>query len=106
MEKHIIYIITDSNRAYLEVGHCTDMNLRLSEIANASSVLFRSTPKLSNVVYMEEFENKEKAISRQQQLQYFTRMQREKLIRLKNPNWLNLYMAPNTLTTKKVVVYA
>lgn len=106
MEKHLIYIITDSNRAYLEVGYCTDMNLRLSEITTASSAFFGRSPRLSNVVYLEEFSSKEHAAARQQQLQCFTRMQREKLIRLKNPNWLNLHSMSNNITNKKVVVYA
>ncbi len=106
MEKHTVYIVTDSNRTYLEVGCCTDINIRLSAIRNASSALFGNTPKLSNVVYMAFFESKEKAEAHKIQLQRFTRMQREKLIRLKNPNWLNLYAMPTATTNKKVVVYA
>ncbi|HLT87238.1 MAG TPA: hypothetical protein VKZ57_06580 [Sphingobacterium sp.] len=109
MESHIVYIITDSNRAYLEVGYCTDMPARLQEIHQTSSVLFGGSPKLSNVVYMEIFESKEKAVSYHGTLRHFTRMQREKLIRLKNPNWLNLHSNPlrrDNLENKKVVVYA
>lgn len=94
MEAHIVYIITDSNRAYLEVGYCTDVHARLQEIHNTSSGLFGGSPKLNNLVYMEIFESKEKALSYQDTLRHFTRMQREKLIRLKNPNWLNLNTSP------------
>jgi len=111
MEKHIVYIITDSNRAYLEVGYCTDMAVLLQDIHSTSPILFGNSPKLSNVVYMQAFDNKEKALSYQQTLRHFTRMQRERLIRLKNPNWLNLHHSSSSQqekanTTKKVVVYA
>lgn len=109
MESHIVYIITDSNRAYLEVGYCSDIRNRLQEIHNTSSVLFGSSPKLNNVVYVEAFESKEKALSYHDTLRNFTRMQREKLIRLKNPNWLNLNASTtyrDKIDNKKVVVYA
>lgn len=90
MKTHIVYIITDSNRAYLEVGSCTDMPTRLQEIRSTSPTFFSGASKLSHVVYMETFHNKEKALSYEHTLRHFTRMQREKLIRFKNPNWLNL----------------
>ncbi|MFD1770241.1 GIY-YIG nuclease family protein [Sphingobacterium suaedae] len=106
MERHVVYIITDSNRAYLEVGYCADMHTRLQEIRDSSSILFSSTPKLNNVVLLEEFESKEMAILRQQQLQHYTRMQRERIIRMKNPNWLNLHPTTTFAPNKKVVVYA
>lgn len=109
MKTHIVYIITDSNRTYLETGYCTDMGTRLHEIHHAASTFFNSTPKLSNVVHIETFDNKEKALAYQHKLRQFTRMQREKLIRLKNPNWLNLYegsFREEYHHNKKVVVYA
>lgn len=110
METHIIYIITDSNRAYLEVGYCNDIGARVQEISHTSPTFFSRTSKLSNVVYMETFTNKEKALAYQHTLRHFTRMQREKLIRLKNPNWLNLYQEGSFrrehIANKKVVVYA
>ncbi|WP_437918943.1 GIY-YIG nuclease family protein [Sphingobacterium sp. LRF_L2] len=106
MERHFVYIITDSNRTYLEVGYCNDIQTRLQEIRDTSNVLFSGTPKLTNVVYLEEYHALDKAIKQQQQLNFFTRMQREKLIRLKNPNWLNLGINTTIPANKKVVVYA
>ncbi|KGE12326.1 hypothetical protein [Sphingobacterium deserti] len=106
MEKYTVYIVTDSNRTYLETGICTDINMRLAEIKDASSILFAGTARLNNMVYTEIFDNKEQAETRQQQLKHFTRMQRERLVRSKNPNWLNLTMAPAPMSNKKVVVYA
>ena len=109
MKTHSVYIITDSNRAYLEVGYCADMEMRIQEIRYTPPILFSNTPKLRNVVYIETFQNKEKALAFQGTLRHFTRMQREKLIRLKNPNWLNLYQdsfREEHIKNKKVAVYA
>lgn len=109
MKTHIVYIITDSNRAYLEVGSCTDMLTRLQEIRNTPPIFFSGSPKLSHVVYMETFHSKEKALSYEHTLRNFTRMQREKMIRLKNPNWLNLShdsFRQKNIQNKKAVVYA
>ena len=109
MESHIVYIITNSNRAYLEVGYCQDMPARLHEINSTPSILFSNSSKLCHVVYMETFDSKEKALSYQHTLRNFTRMQREKLVRLKNPNWLNLNSTPtynNKMVNKNGVVYA
>ncbi|MCY4779045.1 GIY-YIG nuclease family protein [Sphingobacterium sp. UT-1RO-CII-1] len=89
MQKHYIYIITNSNRAYLEIEQCQDISLRMQELKDSSSLLF-SNARLTNIVYLEEFDSYELALKRKQQLEQFTRMQKERLIRLKNPNWLSL----------------
>ncbi|MGO1243761.1 MAG: GIY-YIG nuclease family protein [Sphingobacterium sp.] len=104
--KHSVYIITDSNRAYLEVGYCTDITNRLHEIKNSATILFGKATKLSNIVYIANFQTQNEAKQRQQELQQFTRMQRERIIRMKNPNWLNLVHLTSPIETKKVVVYA
>ncbi|SFS33895.1 GIY-YIG nuclease family protein [Sphingobacterium wenxiniae] len=106
MEKHIVYIITDSNRTYLEAGYCKDLNTRMQEIKDAASVMFTQIAKLNNVVHVEEFDTFEEAQRRKVQILQFTRMQRERLVRLKNPNWLNLHAAHTQPAQKKVVVYA
>jgi len=109
METHTVYILTDSNRTYLEVGYCSDITIQLQETHFTSSGFFSHVPKLNILVYMETFHEIEKALACQHKLRRYTRMQREKLIRLKNPNWLNLYhyTSPNNnRDNKKVVVCA
>jgi putative endonuclease len=105
MKKHCIYIITDSNRLYLEVGYCTDISLKLHEIEQADGSLFSTAPKFNRIVYSEEFLSFEAAQKRVDEIKHFTRMQKERLIRKHNPNWLNIIQrsAPHT---KKAVVYA
>jgi len=105
MKKHCIYMVTDSNRYYLEVGYCTDLHLKLHEIEQARGSLFSTAPKFNRVVYTEELPTFEAAQKRMNDIKHFTRMQKERLVRRNNPNWLNIIQraAPQT---KKVVVYA
>ncbi len=93
MDKHSVYIITDSNRTYLEVGFCKDLNSKMNDIKTASPSIFPNSPKLNNLIHLEEYDSLEKALLRTTQLRQFTRMQREKLVRLRNPNWLNLHQS-------------
>lgn len=90
MDKHSVYIVTDSNRTYLEVGFCKDLNSKMNEIRVSTPSIFPNSPKLNNLIHLEEYDSLEKALLRTAQLRQFTRMQREKLVRMRNPNWLNL----------------
>lgn len=105
MKRHFIYITSDANRIYLEAGYCQDIALQLFELQQASSAFMNKTPKFSRIVYMEEFENFETAQRRRTEINMYTKMQKERLIRKNNPNWL---ACTNTemITNKKVVVYA
>ena len=89
MVKYSVYILTDSNRSYLKVGYSNDLGSTMNELKQASSSLFPNSPKLTNLVHIEEYDTAEQAERRSLELGQFTRMQRERLIRLKNPNWLN-----------------
>ncbi|MBE8720750.1 GIY-YIG nuclease family protein [Sphingobacterium pedocola] len=105
MKKHSIYMITDSNRLYLEVEYCTDVSLKLHEIEQAGWSLFSTGPKFNRIVYSEDFPSFDAALKRVDEIKHFTRMQKERLIRKHNPNWLNI-IPKSTPRTKKVVVYA
>lgn len=105
MTTHHIYILTDSNRLYLEVGYCGDVHHKMMEIYQSNSVLFSNTPKFSRMVFSEEYPSYESAQERIIELCTYTRMQKERLIRKSNPNWLNV--APHPVAQiKKVAVYA
>ena len=104
MQKHFIYITSDANRIYLEAGYCQDLDLQLFEIQQAKSNFMNSTPKFSRIVYMEEYESFEAAQKRKMELNSYTKMKKERLIRRKNPNWLGIQNLENT-AHKKVVVY-
>lgn len=105
MPKHIVYITTDANRIYLEAGYCQDIALKLFELQNASSSFMARGPKFSRIVHTEEFDSFEAAERRKNELNAYTRMQKEKLIRRYNPNWLGIYNM-DTPIMKKAAVYA
>lgn len=90
MKKHLIYIATDPNRAYVEAGYTQDLmaqsaNLQFHAIRTAGTF-----PKFNRIVHVEEFTSFDNAQKRLIELNHFTRMQKERLIRKHNPNWLNI----------------
>lgn len=105
MQKHIVYITTDANRIYLEAGYCQDISLKLFELQNSTNSFMARGPKFSRIVHTEEFETYEAAEKRKKELNSYTRMQHEKLIRKFNPNWLGIHSV-ETPVIKKAAVYA
>lgn len=105
MQKHIIYIAADANRTYLEVDYCQDIALKSFEIQSFKTNFLSKTPKLTRIVYMEICDTFEMAQRRKTELVNYTKMQKDKLIRRKNPNWLSI-IAINFSTNKKVAVNA
>ncbi len=89
MKKHL-YILTDSNRICLHVGLTDDLNSAINTYKNLSDLFFDSCSKVSRLVYRESFFSEEAALKRFQELSKFTRMQKERLIRRYNPNWIDL----------------
>ncbi|MGN0002684.1 MAG: GIY-YIG nuclease family protein [Sphingobacterium composti] len=105
MQKHIVYIITDANRIYVEAGYCQDISLKLFELQNSANSFMLCGSKFSRIVHTEEFDTFEAAERRKNELNTFTRMQKEKLIRRYNPNWLGIHTLDTTII-KKAAVYA
>lgn len=79
--RYKVLIITDNNRNVLNIK-AIDLNETTEE-----SVLTLSHPRL---IYQETFDNVEQALARKAELEKFTRMQKERIIRRSNPNWVNL----------------
>jgi len=88
--KHFIYILTDNNRTNLHVGLTHDLNRTMSYYKEMHSLFFDSKKKTSRLVYFEEIQSLELASERFKVLSEFTRIQKEKLIRLNNTNWNDL----------------
>jgi putative endonuclease len=105
MQKHIVYITTDANRVYVEAGYCQDITLKLFELQNSATSFMLRGPKFSRIVHTEEFDSFEAAERRKNELNSFTRMQKEKLIRRYNPNWLGIHNM-DTSIMKKAAAYA
>lgn len=105
MKSYTLYIITDSNRHFLNVDITSDFTLTANEIRSSSNIFFPNGPHLTRIVYMEKFESKEKAEKRLLELRHFTFMQKEKLIRKQNTNWKNLCPFQIHTAQKKPVAY-
>lgn len=78
MKTYYIYIETDSNRSCLEITHNWLNNEIPNDISNKRKV------------YIEHFDNFISAEKRLMQISKFARVQLERLVRNRNPNWLSL----------------
>ncbi|MBE8712338.1 GIY-YIG nuclease family protein [Sphingobacterium hungaricum] len=106
MNNVVVYIVTDSNRKFLEIGTSTNLSQTIFELQNHNKTLFSAFGNLNRVVFSEEFSNPFLAEKKVSELRNYTRMQIERLIRKTNPNWLNLCVTAMPLRTKKVAAYA
>ncbi len=107
MNNFYTYIITDSNRRFLQPGISQNLNLVYNELQNYQESKLFSYAILNRIVHIETFPTKAAAQKRLTDLNQMGRMVKERLIRKNNPNWLSLcpHVAKNR-TTKKAVVYA
>ncbi|MBK1439298.1 GIY-YIG nuclease family protein [Parapedobacter sp. ISTM3] len=85
-----IYILTDCNRTCLHVGMAQDLERAIKTYREAPGLFFDACAKVSRLVYHEALPTEESALRRFRELSTYTRMQKEKLIRKYNPNWVDL----------------
>lgn len=88
MIKYNVLILTDNNRKHLT------FNLNLSEISDMQTNA-REANSPQRIIYEESYHSYEAAQSRLNELESYTRMQAERLIRRSNPNWLNIRLRPS-----------
>ena len=88
--KKFVYVITDRNRASLHVGMSSDLIKTLEFYKQMPCLFFDSSQQLTRLVYFEEFKTEAQALSRFKQVSRFTRMQKERLVRSCNPDWVDL----------------
>ncbi|GAA4789051.1 GIY-YIG nuclease family protein [Olivibacter ginsenosidimutans] len=97
--KHFVYILTDCNRKHLHVGLTDHLLETVAFYKQHKQLFFDAANKVSRLVYFEEFNAEEPAISRFHILASFTRSQKERLIRASNKDWrdLSLRLATESL---------
>ena len=93
--KRFIYIITDRNRSNLHVGLCSDLLKTLDFYRQMPTLFFDSAQHLNRLVYFEEINTEEQAMERFKTVSTYTRPQKEKMIRLVNPDWVDLTIGLN-----------
>ena len=87
-----IYILTDSNRNCLHVGMTNDLLTAKNTYKELPGLFFDACSKISRLVYHEALPSEMAALRRFKELSGYTRMQKERLIRKHNPNWVGLGM--------------
>lgn len=91
--KYFIHFLTDNNRKNILIKvDATDNTTQEShlDLSNKRQV------SCSRLVYQEIHETENAAIKRLEELNEYTRMQLERLIRSSNPNWVNLLLMRDT----------
>jgi len=88
--KKFVYIVTDRNRTSLHVGMSADLIKTLDFYKKMPSLFFDGAQQLTRLVYFEEFRTETQALSRFKTVSRFTRMQKERLVRSCNPDWIDL----------------
>lgn len=86
-----IIMMTDSNRNFLEVILTDNLLYTIQDIYSAHQTIFNTTYRLTRIVYEESFVSEAAAKRRLSELQSYPKTFRERLVRRRNPNWLNLY---------------
>jgi putative endonuclease len=88
--KKYVFVITDRNRGSLHVGMSTNLVETMKFYQQIPDLSFNSDQKLTRLVYFEELNSEANVELRFQLINRFTRMQKERLVRSVNPDWLDL----------------
>lgn len=88
--RRFVYIVTDRNRTSLHVGMSADLIKTLDFYKQMPNLFFDSAQQLTRLVYFEEFKTEIQALSRFKLISRFTRLQKERIVRSCNPDWIDL----------------
>lgn len=88
--KKYVYLVTDRNRSCLHVGMSTDLIKTMSFYRQMPNLFFDSGQQLTRLVYFEELNSENSAVQRFNLISKFTRIQKDRMIRLVNPDWIDL----------------
>jgi putative endonuclease len=88
--KKFVYLVTDRNRTCIHVGMSTDLMKTMSFYRQMPNLFFDAGQQLTRLVYFEELSSEAAALERFNLINKFTRIQKERLIRSVNPDWIDL----------------
>jgi putative endonuclease len=89
--KYYVYIIASKSDGMIYIGVTNSLERRIYEHKNHLIDGFTKKYKITKLVYYEEFESAEFAITREKQLKNWHRGWKINLIESVNPNWKDLY---------------
>ncbi len=91
--KKYVFIVTDRNRNNLHIGLSADILKTMDFYKKMPSLMFDASQQLTRLVYFEELNDEVSATTRFNLLNKYTRLQKERMIRSVNSDWLDLTTA-------------
>jgi len=87
---YYVYLLTNWNNKVLCVGVTNDLNRRLYEHKNKIIQGFTQKYNLNKLVYFEETNDINAAITREKEIKKWRREKKDNLVNQLNPNWIDL----------------
>jgi len=88
--KKFVYLVTDRNRSCIHVGMSTDLMKTMSFYRQMPNLFFDAGQQLTRLVYFEELSSESSALERFNLISKFTRIQKDRMVRSVNPDWIDL----------------
>jgi len=88
--RKFVYLVTDRNRSCIHVGMSSDLMKTMSFYRQMPNLFFDSGQQLTRLVYFEELSSETLAMERFKLISRFTRIQKDRMIRSVNPDWIDL----------------
>jgi putative endonuclease len=90
MAKYYVYMLTNKWHTVLYTGSTNSIEGRLFQHKEKVSPSFTKKYNCDQLVYVEEFDTRNKAETREKQLKGWTRAKKNALIKTMNPEWNDL----------------
>lgn len=91
MKQPCVYILANQRNGTLYTGVTSDLIKRVWEHKNDQAEGFTKKYAVHLLVYFEQYEDMNAAITREKQIKKWNRAWKLRLIEEKNPNWNDLY---------------
>lgn len=90
MKNYFVYILASKKNGTLYIGVTNDLTRRIDEHKRGLVEGFTKKYNVKNLVYFEQTEDVESAITREKQMKEWQRSWKIKLIEKNNPEWKDL----------------
>jgi putative endonuclease len=91
MQRYYVYLVTNKKGGNIYAGSTDDLIRRVGEHKNKSIDGYAKNRGVHILVYYEEQDDIDKAITRERQIKKWNREWKIKLIEKSNPEWRDLY---------------
>ena len=90
MSDYYVYFLTNKTNEVLYIGVTNNLERRLYEHREGTADSFSKKYRTHKLVYFEAFSDPVNAITREKQLKRWRREKKDTLVKLQNPDWLDL----------------